>query len=268
MDVEMPFETKQELREALARRLGLPIDGPTWRTLQPDWSGPYDNADVTELLQSASGMGLRRKRRQGLRSRLSSELPALEEDVEETRVVLGMQWGRLMDGQPLPPFREVIELLSTAWAEVLAADLFEEEPTREALDRALGVYWWWGAFVGQVASLAIRHRIRVSQATEHLSGMSFPRGRSQARELAVLQNMPQYFYEELVEIVERERQGKRHQLWRFLNAVDGGYIGRTWDDALGLFNHMMRENGLDARYDTSGAFLMAVKRNSSHSSSS
>ena len=55
------YENEEALQDALERRLRRSLTTKEWADIGPDWSGPYDDSDLAELLELIRDDSFRQK---------------------------------------------------------------------------------------------------------------------------------------------------------------------------------------------------------------
>ena len=114
------FENEETLRPAVEKASRRPLTEDEWAAVRPNWEGPYDDADVTELAKAAQGVLSKRilptseesafKHRRGYQDRAAQRLrPLVEASREE------------LFGNKAPPFTDVDDVTGPAeWIESYA----------------------------------------------------------------------------------------------------------------------------------------------------
>jgi len=95
----MRYESRSELLKAVEKRLKGRVSDEVWAVYQPGWDGPYDDDDVTEIVDDLREAKAEIIREDGISaSWLRSEI-----DVREVEEVVG-KCRRNLFGSPDPPF--------------------------------------------------------------------------------------------------------------------------------------------------------------------
>lgn len=246
------YESTADLHSAVERRLGRSLDESTRAALDPDWAPPYDNADLTELLQRARRVGVRKVRRRqhgNFRAWIDDVDPrAIDYHVSRARSRLDMDKDN--PNESASPIRAITTLMLGTLAMLLREWGQNSKEDIELLDLVLGQQNWWCEFVREVVYISRLHRIPEEDAYLLLAGQHWGPTRKRRRLVDELDAVPEAVMRSAISMKEdidtrvREKVAKemdRRFLMRvFLKATDwqpsfGPPLG-GWEYARQMFN--------------------------------
>lgn len=271
------YESDEEIRAALERRLGSSLDDRAWEGLSPEWAPPYDNVDLKELVQRAANAEIRPKRRRGkcdFRAWLDVvERPSVETEVIYARGRLGIQ-GAGVDNSNDP--RMVLAAMVLASCGFFVMELKDDPAKRDKVANILLDAWlWWQELVREVACLSLLHRIPDRQAFELIAGYDWGSTRKRRRLVEEISVVPHaiilWAISTRLEIDRAIEQKVSKHRWRplvlntFLKAIswkpESGPPAGNWEEARILFNRVaagiVRDEEL---FDSKESFRAAVRR--------